>query len=82
MSYINTYAMDISCVHGHVVCSCVYRAFVRMYMIQIVCKSMSSFRAYVCPAFMSCICHEFVCMYVCCAFVYIYVAGAKESLIR
>ena len=69
---MRTYYGYILCVHGHVVRSCVYPAFVRMYMIYIVCRytCMSSFRACVCPTFirMSCV-HAYVislcvCMYV------------------
>ena len=69
---MRTYYGHISCVHGHAVRSCVYRAFVSMYMIYIVCRytCMSSFRACVCPTFirMSCV-HAYViglcvCMYV------------------
>ena len=53
---MRTYYGHISCVHVHAVRSCVYRAFVRMYMIYIVCRytCMSSFRACVCPALFVC----------------------------
>ena len=78
MSYINAYIMDthrafmgicrafvhISCVRAHV------HDITFMYIY------MSSFRAYIYMACVysyvvrSCICPEFVCMYVCCAFVH------------
>ena len=77
VSYINAYILSfdyghISCVHGHAVRSCVYRAFVRMYMIYIVCRytCMSSFRACVCPTFirMSCV-HAYVISLCVCRYV-------------
>ena len=72
MSYINAYTVDThrAFMGMPFVRLCVYRAFMRMYMIQLLCRSMSSFRAYVCPAFIrmscvhACVMSLCVCMYV------------------